>query len=157
MAVEIERKFLFDPLKLPPLGKPHTIKQGYVPAEGATVRVRLKDDKAYLTLKGKAKALVRSEFEYEIPTKDAQAMLDELCAPPLIEKRRYEVMYEGHLWELDIFEGENEGLYLAEIELSSPDEHFALPPWVIKEVTDDRRYYNANLRTLPYTKFKGHL
>ncbi len=154
MAVEIERKFLFDPAKVPSLPSGHIIKQGYIPAQGATVRVRLKDDKAYLTLKGRAKALIRSEFEYEIPTEDAHAMLNELCVPPLIEKRRYEVMYEGHLWELDVFKGENKGLFLAEIELSSPDEHFALPPWVIKEVTDDRRYYNANLRTLPYTKFK---
>jgi adenylate cyclase len=158
VAVEIERKFLFDPAKVPHLGPGHIIKQGYIPAQNATVRVRLKDDKAYLTLKSRAKALVRSEFEYEIPTEDAQTMLSELCAPPLIEKRRYEVVYEGHLWELDVFEGENEGLYLAEIELASADERFALPPWVIKEVTDDPRYYNANLRTQPYKTFKesGH-
>ena len=155
MATEIERKFLFDPLILPALGEPYIIKQGYIPSEGATVRIRTKNAKAYLTIKGKAKALVRSEFEYEIPPEDALAMLQELCAPPLIEKKRYELYHEGHLWEIDIFEGENEGLFLAEIELQSADEAFALPPWVIKEVTHDKRYYNANLRLLPFSRFDG--
>ena len=154
MAIEIERKFLIDPSKLPTLPEPLIIKQGYIPAEGATVRIRIKNERAYLTLKGKAKALMRSEFEYPVPYEDALAMLAELCAPPLIEKRRYEMMYEGHLWEIDIFEGENEGLLLAEIELQSAQERFALPPWVTQEVTEDRRYYNANLRTFPYARFK---
>ncbi len=155
MAIEIERKFLIDTDKLPPLPEPLVIKQGYIPAEGATVRVRIKNGEAYLTLKGKAKALVRSEFEYPVPYEDALAMLAELCAAPLIEKKRYEIMFEGHLWEVDIFEGENEGLFLAEIELQSAEESFVLPPWVTREVTEDKRYYNANLRTLPYARFKN--
>ena len=153
MATEIERKFLFDPDKLPPLPEPSVIKQGYIPAEGATVRIRTKNGKAYLTLKGKAKRLARSEFEYEIPLEEALAMLEELCAAPLIEKKRYELEYEGHLWELDVFEGENEGLFLAEVELKSEDEFVSLPPWVTREVTHDKRYYNANLRLHPFRRF----
>lgn len=153
MGIEIERKFLFDPLKVSALPEPDVIRQGYIPADGATVRVRLKNRKAFLTLKGKARELVRSEFEYEIPFADAEAMLEELCAPPLIEKKRYTLDYEGHRWELDVFEGDNEGLYLAEIELQSADECFALPPWVIEEVTHDKRYYNANLRVHPFKAF----
>ncbi len=154
MGVEIERKFLVDPERLPPLPAGSHIRQGYIPAENATVRVRIKDESAFLTLKGRMHALVRSEFEYPIPYDDALAMLDELCARPLIEKKRYEIMHAGHRWELDIFEGENEGLLLAEIELTSADEPFVLPPWVTREVTDDRRYYNANLRTLPFSRFR---
>ncbi|MHC3994266.1 CYTH domain-containing protein [Thiomicrolovo sp. ZZH C-3] len=155
MAIEIERKFLIDPALLPELPAPLVITQGYIAAEGVTVRIRTKNEKAYLTLKGKRAGLVRSEFEYEIPVEDAHAMLQELCAAPLIEKKRYEIVYEGHLWEVDIFEGDNAGLYLAEIELQRADESFALPPWVTREVSDDRRYYNSNLRTLPYARFKN--
>jgi len=153
MATEIERKFLFDPEKLPLLSDPAVIKQGYIPAEGATVRVRMKNAQAYLTIKGKAIRLARSEFEYPIPPEDALAMLQELCAKPLIEKKRFELLYEGHLWELDFFEGENEGLYLAEVELESEDEAVTLPPWVTEEVTHDRRYYNSNLRLHPFSAF----
>ncbi|MBD3800473.1 MAG: CYTH domain-containing protein [Campylobacterales bacterium] len=154
MAIEIERKFLIDPARLPELPAPLVIKQGYIPSEGVTVRIRTTNGKAYLTLKGKRHELVRSEFEYPIPYEDALSMLEELCVPPLIEKNRYEIMYEGHLWEVDVFEGENAGLFLAEIELQSPGETFALPPWVTREVTEDKRYYNSNLRTLPYARFK---
>jgi len=155
MGVEIERKFLVDPDRLPPLPAPIVIKQGYIPADNATVRVRLQNDEAFLTLKGKASGLVRSEFEYAVPAADALAMLTELCAPPLIEKKRYELLHDGHLWELDIFEGENAGLLLAEIELESETESFSLPPWADREVTEDKRYYNANLRTLPFRRFAG--
>jgi adenylate cyclase len=153
MATEIERKFLFNPAKLPPLPEPFVIKQGYIPAEGATVRVRTMNGKAFLTLKGKAMRLTRSEFEYEIPLEDALEMLTELCAPPLIEKRRYKLRCEGHLWEIDFFEGENEGLFLAEVELEREDETVDIPVWVTEEVTHDKRYYNANLRHHPYRCF----
>lgn len=153
MGIEIERKFLFDPHRVPPLPEPHVIRQGYIPAEGATVRVRITNSRAFLTLKGKTRELARSEFEYEIPSSDAETILQELCAKPLIEKRRYVLEYEGHRWELDIFEGDNEGLYMAEIELQSADESFALPPWVIREVSHDKRYYNANLRVHPFKAF----
>lgn len=154
MATEIERKFLIDPKKLPPLPQPMIIKQGYIPADKVTVRVRLADEKAFLTLKGKAVKLSRSEFEYPIPYDDAVAMISELCAPPLIEKKRYRLSYEGHVWEVDIFEGENRGLFMAEVELEAEDEAVVLPPWVTKEVSHDRRYSNANLRIHPFSEFR---
>lgn len=153
MGTEIERKFLVDPGLLPALPDPLIIKQGYIPSDNASVRVRLQNDRAFLTLKGKARGLIRSEFEYPVPAEDALAMLNELCAAPLIEKRRYLVRHESHVWEVDIFEGENAGLFLAEIELEYEEETFELPPWVTEEVTHDRRYYNTNLRTLPFSRF----
>lgn len=153
MGIEIERKFLVDPDKLPPLPRANVIKQGYIPSESATVRVRLRDNAAYLTLKGRSRGCTRSEFEYSVPVDDALAMLEELCTAPLIEKKRYRITYSGHVWEVDIFEGENSGLLLAEIELASEDETFEIPPWVTEEVTADKRYYNANLRKLPFSRF----
>jgi len=150
MAKEIERKFLVDLSKLENLPEGNVIRQGYIPAEGATVRVRTMNEKAFLTLKGKMSGITRSEFEYEIPLTDALAMLQELCSPPLIEKTRYLIPYAGHTWELDIFEGDNDGLIMAEVELSHEDEVIELPPWITKEVSNDRRYYNAALRLNPY-------
>jgi len=155
MAKEIERKFLVHAHKLPSLPSPHIIKQGYVPTtEGATVRIRISNEKAFLTLKGKATGLTRSEFEYAIPLADAQAMLDELCTTPYIAKRRYLINHAGHTWELDIFEGENQGLIVAEIELESEDEAFEKPAWVAAEVSDDPRYRNAYLVTYPFSQWK---
>ncbi len=150
MAQEIERKFLVDTTKLPPLPRPLIIKQGYIPAQNATVRIRRTDDQAYLTIKGRATGLTRSEFEYPIPPSDAEAMLAELCEKPYIEKKRYLIKHQGHTWELDIFEGENEGLIIAEIELSSEDETFEKPEWVTQEVSDDPRYRNSYLIGHPY-------
>jgi adenylate cyclase len=150
MAQEIERKFLVDTDKLPPLPQPLVIKQGYIPAQGATVRVRISNDHAFLTLKGRARGLTRSEFEYPIPVTDAEAMLEELCIQPYIDKKRYLIEYKGHTWELDIFEGENAGLIVAEIELSSETEPFEKPEWVTQEVSDDPHYRNAYLVKNPY-------
>jgi len=150
MGTEIERKFLADLSQLGELPEGSIIQQGYIPANGVTVRVRTMGSKAFITLKGRTKGITRSEFEYEIPVEDAQAILQELCSPPHIEKTRYLIPYAGHIWELDIFEGDNEGLIMAEVELGSEDEAVELPPWVIKEVSDDRRYYNASLRLNPY-------
>ena len=155
MAKEIERKFLVDPLRLPVLETPYVIKQGYIPTiQKATVRIRISNDKAFLTLKGKATGLTRSEFEYLIPVDDAEKMLQELCASPLIEKKRYLIPYEGHTWELDIFEGDNAGLIVAEIELNDEDEVFKKPPWATKDVSFDPRYRNSNLITHPYSLWK---
>jgi len=151
MAQEIERKFLVHSDKLPPLPSPKVIKQGYVPTEGTTVRVRISNDNAFLTLKGRATGITRSEFEYAIPVTDAQAMLDELCTTPYITKKRYLIEHAGHTWELDIFEGENEGLIVAEIELESEDEVFEKPEWVAKEVSDNPCYRNVYLAGHPYT------
>jgi len=151
MAKEIERKFLVDTAKLPTLPKGKVLKQGYVPTGGsATVRVRISNDQAFLTLKGKATGLTRSEFEYPVPLKDAQNILYELCSRPFIEKTRYLIPYGDHTWELDIFEGDNKGLVIAEIELESEDEIFERPVWVTKEVSDDTRYRNSNLITCPF-------
>lgn len=155
MAEEIERKFLVDPARLPLLGDPHIIRQGYIPTEGtATVRVRISNEKAFLTLKGRATGISRSEFEYPIPVKDAEKMLSELCAAPLIEKKRYLIPYKGHTWELDIFEGENAGLIVAEIELGDEGEVFEKPGWVTGEVSFDPRYRNANLITHPFSMWE---
>ena len=150
MAQEIERKFLVHTDKLPPLPSPKVIKQGYVPTEGTTVRVRISNDNAFLTLKGRATGITRSEFEYAIPVSDAESMLEELCMQPYISKKRYIIEHAGHTWELDIFEGENEGLIVAEIELEREDETFEKPEWVANEVSDDPRYRNAYLVKNPY-------
>jgi len=153
MAKEIERKFLVDTSKLPTLPKGHIMRQGYVPTQGITVRARISNDQAFLTLKGRATGLSRSEFEYPIPVEDAHQILDELCAYPLIEKTRYLIPYGEHTWELDIFEGENEGLVVAEIELESENEVFELPVWVTEEVSHDIKYRNSNLISHPFYKW----
>lgn len=151
MATEIERKFLVtgDGWRHGATGI--AIRQGYLAASPAVaVRVRTRGERAFLTVKGGASARVRSEFEYEIPRADAETMLDALCPPPLIEKTRYSVRFADHLWEIDVFAGDNAGLVLAEVELAAADEPVALPPWVGAEVTDDPRYLNANLARRPY-------
>jgi len=156
MAVEIERKFLVDASRLPTLPDPIVMKQGYIPSSGVTVRVRLAGNHAFLTLKGRTRGVTRSEFEYAVPPEDADAMLEELCMHPLIEKKRYLIDYEGHRWELDIFEGENAGLMVAEIELGSEEETFAKPEWVTEDVSGDFRYRNAALVKYPYSRWESH-
>ncbi|BAF72146.1 CYTH domain-containing protein [Sulfurovum sp. NBC37-1] len=152
MPKEIERKFLVDSTKLPKLPTAHHIKQGYIPTAGtATVRIRISDDRAFLTLKGKAKGLTRSEFEYGIPVEEAEMMLTELCTSSHIKKKRYLIPYGDHTWELDIFEGDNEGLIVAEIELQAEHETFQKPPWVTEEVSYDPHYRNAYLIDHPYS------
>ncbi len=150
MGKEIERKFLVDLSLLNNLPEGLKIRQGYIPAQGATIRVRIMNDSAYLTLKGRSEGITRSEFEYPIPIDDAKDILEELCTPPIIEKTRHKINFGDHTWELDIFEGENSGLVMAEVELESKDETVILPPWVTKEVSGDKRYFNANLRINPY-------
>jgi adenylate cyclase len=151
MGVEIERKFLVNTTLLPELTDGHTIKQGYIQTVGLnTVRVRVSDDKAFLTLKSSGTGTTRLEFEYSVPLEDAEQMLENLCKKPFIDKKRYLIEHEGHTWELDIFEGENKGLIVAEVELESEDEAFALPKWVKEEVTTDKRYANSNLIQNPY-------
>lgn len=157
MPEEIERKFLIDlaRVKLPPKGR--AIKQGYFPiADHAktVVRVRVSDEKAYLTIKGANVGAVRPEYEYPIPRDDALEMLNNLCQKPLIEKTRYEIRVGRHVWEVDIFEGENRGLSLAEVELASETEQIEIPEWAWQEVTDDSRYYNVNLLVNPFSKWR---
>lgn len=105
----------------------------------------------YLTLKGESIGPSRLEYEYPIPVEDAQEILDKLCSKPLIEKHRYEVEFKNHLWEIDIFKGDNEGLVVAELELDEEHISVELPDWVRQEVTGDPKYYNVNLLKHPYS------
>jgi len=152
MGMEIERKFLVkdDSWHSDVESQAH-LMQGYL-ADGdkATVRVRVTDDAACLTIKGPTVGIRRGEYEYPIPLANAQAMLRELTVYPAINKTRYQVRSGGRLWELDLFAGENEGLVLAELELGSEDESFELPAWAGEEVSGDPRYYNVNLARNPY-------
>jgi len=151
MATEIERKFLIDLDKIGRLQNGMAIKQGYVPTSTKTaVRVRVKEGKAFLTLKGANKGATRSEFEYAIPMADAEAMLAELCEGPIIDKTRYVIHHAGHDWEVDVFYGDNQGLVVAEVEMTSEDERVALPSWVTTEVTGEVKYYNSSLLANPY-------
>lgn len=151
MALEIERKFLVHKEKLPTDLKGKRYVQGYLSHQkNCVVRVRIAEDKAFLTIKGQQDGISRAEFEYSIPVEDAQGML-ELASQAPIEKTRYLHQHQGHLWEIDVFEGANNGLIVAEIELSSEDESFAKPEWLATEVSHDMRYTNASLNLKPYT------
>jgi len=130
-----------------------SLKQGYLSSSAeATVRVRLEDNLGTLTIKSKTKGITRNEFEYAIPAQEAKELLM-LCREPLIEKTRYRIPQENHTWEIDVFEGDNDGLIIAEIELTSEDDYFAKPQWLGEEVSGDSRYYNSNLATHPYVKW----
>ena len=154
MGQEIERKFLVNGDEWRSGKVAHTCQGYLVTGNDTTVRVRLKDDKGYLTIKGKAEGISRLEYEYEIPIADAKDIMDRLCMKPLIEKKRYEVEHLGILWEVDEFFGENEGLIVAEVELESEDQQVELPSWVGKEVSDDRRYSNLSLVRYPFSQWK---
>lgn len=152
MAKEIERKFLVtgDGWRQ---AEPVRYRQGYLSTDpGRTVRVRIAGDRAKLTIKGKTAGCTRSEFEYSIPLEDAEELL-ELCEQPIIDKDRRKIDVGGFTWEVDEFHGENGGLILAEIELDAEGRRFPLPGWVGREVTDDPRYYNANLVTNPVARW----
>jgi adenylate cyclase len=149
MAVEIERKFLVvgDDWRAAPAV---FYSQGYLNRDKArTVRVRIAGEEAFLTIKGISVGASRAEFEYPIPLWDARELLA-LCEQPLIEKNRRKILYEGFVWEVDEFLGENLGLVVAEIELPAEDTAFIQPHWVGEEVTDDARYFNANLSRVPF-------
>ena len=154
MGTEIERKFLVPgPFPLPPEGK--TIRQGYLNSEpDRTVRVRRIGDAAWLTIKGLKVGDTAPEFEYPIPTDDADFMLDRLCEPGCIDKTRYLVPYAGFTWEVDVFAGANEGLVIAEIELERPGQPFETPAWVGQDVTEDSRYQNSSLSRTPYSQWE---
>jgi CYTH domain-containing protein len=152
MAKEIERKFLVKNGAWRQ-EKGTKYRQGYLnSAKERIVRVRTINNKCYLTIKGITVGASRMEFEYEIPRKDADGLLD-ICEKPLIEKIRYKVKEGGFIWEIDEFFGENQGLIVAEVELESEDQNFPKPDWVGEEVTGDPRYFNSNLIQNPYTKW----
>lgn len=159
MHFEIERKFLVKgPFKELASSSSH-IMQGYISSmRGRTVRVRIRDDKGYLTIKGPSDqgGLVRYEFEKEISLQDAHDLM-KICEPGIIDKTRYLVPFGGHVFEVDEFYGENEGLILAEVELESPDEPFEKPAFLGREVTGDRRFYNSCMRTNPFCQWKDDI
>ena len=159
--IEIERKFLvtgdFKPLAV---SSSH-IAQGYIASgNGRTVRVRIRDDKGFLTIKGPSNqaGLARFEWEKEIPREEAEALMS-ICEPGIIEKTRWLVPADDgrHTWEVDVFEGENEGLVMAEIELRSEDDTFKKPHFIGKEVTGDRRFYNSHMRRFPFKLWKDDI
>ena len=154
MAKEIERKFLVKGDAWRALAKGTIYRQGYLnSAKERTVRIRTADAKAFVTIKGIMIGPTRSEYEYEIPFDDGQAMLDTLAEKPPIEKKRYKIPVGNVTWEIDEFLGENAGLIVAEVELKSTDQTFDKPVWVGEEVTDDPRYLNANLVKNPFTRW----
>ncbi len=146
MPLEIERKFLVKNNNWEnQVDSFVVIKQGFLSTDAErTVRIRISDEKAFLTIKGKSTGATRTEFEYSIPHNEAVQLL-KLCKPTIIEKVRFFINVNNHTWELDVFEGGNLGLIIAEIELNSEDETFDLPDWVGEEVTGDVRYYNSIL------------
>lgn len=156
MAIEIERKFLLrsDAYKAEAQGSTR-IAQGYIgTVPGRTVRIRIRGDRGYLTIKGNSSAdgLSRYEWEKEIPVDEARELL-ELCEKGIIDKTRYVVPFGGHLFEVDEFYGDNEGLAVAEVELNAPDEPFDKPSWLGEEVTGDARYYNKALTKKPFKEW----
>jgi adenylate cyclase len=154
MGIEIERKFLVKDESWRASARAIKCHQGYLNSnKERTVRVRTVGDKGYLTIKGIAKGALRVEYEYEIPVAEARAMLDELCEKPLIEKSRHKIEYQGLVWEVDEFHGENQGLIIAEVELDREDQKFAKPEWIGDEVTADSRYFNSNLIHHPYSQW----
>jgi CYTH domain-containing protein len=158
MALEIERKFLVldDSYKHEAFSSYH-IMQGYIcRVSGKTVRVRIRDKQAFITIKGPSLdgGLSRYEFEQEIPLADAEQLM-KLCEPGMIDKTRWLVKSGGHTFEVDEFHGDNEGLVVAEVELSEAEESFEKPHFIGEEVTGDRRYYNAQLCQHPYVSWSN--
>lgn len=130
------------------------IRQGYLLTDPEkTIRIRITGTQAFLTIKGPSENATRAEYEYPIPITEAEELL-QLCSNPVIEKTRYRIEYEGKTWEVDEFFGENEGLIIAEIELTSAEEKYTKPAWVGDEVTSDPRYYNAYIAQHPFAGWK---
>jgi len=157
MSVEIERKFLVknDDFKKVSFQQ-KTLKQGYLNSDkNRTVRIRISDNQAFITVKGISNdaGTIRFEWEKEIDIKEATEMLS-LCEPTIIYKTRFLVKNGTHIFEIDEFYGENKGLIVAEIELNSEDESFEKPTWLGKEVTGIKKYYNANLSKFPFCDWK---
>ena len=159
-GLEIERKFLVKKggaYKRAAFSSSH-IQQGYIPSETATVRIRLREDKAYLTIKSKSAdgGLSRYEFEKEILPDEARELL-KLCQGGVIDKHRYLVRSGNHVFEVDEFHGDNDGLVMAEVELASKDESFEKPSFIGPEVTGDRRFYNKHMLKFPYGLWRDTL
>lgn len=156
MGIEIERKFLVNHDQWEQLVKPvgEFYRQGYLLTDPQkTIRVRQTSDKGFLTIKGISVGATRAEFEYEIPFEEAKELLDQFAVAEL-SKIRFKIAIENHIWEVDVFSGNNQGLIVAEIELKSENEKFVLPTWIDREVTGEEKYYNSNLVTKPYSDWK---
>lgn len=152
MSLEIERKFLVSPSFLTecdPLKKDRIVQCYMSTDPSKTIRLRTKGSQGFITIKSRSTGIVRFEYEYEIPKDEAEEMMS-LFGGKTIEKTRYDIIYGGKKWEVDVFEGDNSGLVVAEIELESEDESFELPPWVLREVSADKRFANTSLTTLPF-------
>lgn len=155
MGIEIERKFLVqnDSWRDQVIYESR-LQQGYICNQSnTTVRVRIGKGKAILNIKSATVGIRRSEFEYEIPLQEGEAILESVARKPIIDKVRYKVRHGAHVWDLDVFGGENQGLIVAEVELASEDESFDKPGWAGNEVSGDARYYNASLVTCPYSQW----
>jgi CYTH domain-containing protein len=158
MGIEIERKFLVKKEKWDQVIKEEKsfLRQGYIVSDPEkTIRVRLAETEGYLTIKGLTIGASRPEYEYAIPKEDAQQLLDNFCDSE-ISKIRYFITHGNKLWEVDEFLGENEGLIVAEIELTDENEPFSLPDWVDIEVTSEKKYSNSNLAISPYKNWNGY-
>lgn len=159
-GLEIERKFLVKKggaYKCAAFSSSR-IKQGYIPAEGATVRIRVRDDKAFLTIKARSVngGMIRYEFEKEITLDEADHLLT-LCRGGMIDKRRWLVKSGTHVFEVDEFYGANEGLVMAEVELATEDEPFERPDFIGMEVTGDKRFYNSHMLANPFSAWRESL
>ncbi|MFQ5469008.1 MAG: CYTH domain-containing protein [Gammaproteobacteria bacterium] len=155
MAIEIERKY-----KVPgndwrqSVTKTEHYRQGYLAGcKTSSVRVRITGDEAFLNIKSATLGVRRSEYDYPIPVSDAEEMLGNLCGDTIITKTRYFVPYQGMTWEIDVFDGKNDGLIVAEVELENEDQKFEIPSWIGEEVSDDPRYYNVCLVNHPYCEW----
>ena len=155
MGIEIERKFLVDLKKIDLNSlKYRSIKQYYLlNEESRSIRLRISDNDAYLTIKTNKTPIKRNEYEYTIPIQEALTLAADFKDKDHIEKTRYFCDHKDHLWEIDVFHSKNNGLVIAEIELSSEDESFERPEWIKEEVTNDIRYLNANLVKHPFSKW----
>lgn len=155
MAQEIERKFLVRNDLWRQLGTPELYRQGYLCHEiGHVVRVRIESNRARLTIKGRPCGIIRPEYEYPIPIKDATELLNMIGEENTIIKNRTKIPYKGKIWEVDEFFGKNRGLVVAEIELESEEESFEKPDWVGKDISEDPRYYNVSLMLHPYSEWE---
>jgi adenylate cyclase len=157
MALEIERKFLTrgDTWRQASTGSARIVQGYFARTPLLRARIRIYGDKGFITLKSEGGQLVRHEYEYEIPKAEAVEMIKQFSIEPMISKIRHNVPYEGVVWAVDVFEGANRGLVLAEAELKHADQELALPPWVGEEVTKDRRYGNSNLARYPFVTWDG--
>ena len=157
MGQEIERKFLINHSKWLKVEKPigNHFRQGYLLTDPTkTIRVRQTSEKGFLTIKGLSVGATRLEYEYEIPIDEAKELLNNFVVSEL-SKIRYNIIFEGKLWEVDEFLGDNLGLIVAEIELKSEDEKFEIPDWIDREVTSEEKYYNSNLTLEPYRNWNS--